>query len=173
MNRIRSIPLKVALLAALFLVCATNMAGAQKSAHPSSHAAQEQDAGATQDQISGMYTFLREGEFVQITVESGKLTGFVSRYGDMESDRGVFLDQFFTKAALKGNALSFTTKSVHGTWFEFSGHIHRGDAPSKDKEGYWVITGTLKQFSSDESGGVAGKSREVVFKSFPDLDEGQ
>lgn len=171
MNGILSIPLKIVLLPALFLPCVTNPAIAQKSTHSSSHAAQQQQTSATQDQISGMYTFLREGEFVQITVENGKLSGFVSRYGDLDSDRGVFLDQFFTKAAVKDSALSFTTKSVHGTWFEFSGHIHRGDAPSKDKEGYWIIAGTLKQFSSDETGEIAGKSREVVFKSFPDLDE--
>ena len=41
--------------------------------------------------FSGMYTFLREGELVQITVEAkGQVTGFVSRYGDSESDQGRF-----------------------------------------------------------------------------------
>jgi len=39
-------------------------------------------------EYSGMYSFLRDGEFVQITVEEkGRVTGFVSRYGDLESDR--------------------------------------------------------------------------------------
>lgn len=171
MNKIRSVPLKIALLPAFFLLYTTAPAIAQKSADSSPHVAQEHHPGAAQEQISGMYTFLREGEFVQITVEDGKLSGFISRYGDLDSDRGVFLDQFFTKTALKGDALSFTTKSVHGTWFEFSGHIHRGEATSKDKEGYWVIAGTLKQFSTDDDGSVAGKSREVTFKSFPDLDQ--
>jgi len=173
MNKVRSVPSKIALLTALFLLCTTALAIAQKSADSSSHVAQEHQADAAREQISGMYTFLREGEFVQITVENGKLSGFVSRYGDLDSDRGVFLDQFFTRTALKGDALSFTTKSVHGTWFEFSGHIHRGDATSKDREGYWVIAGTLKQFSTDDAGSVSGKSREVAFKSFPDLDNGQ
>jgi hypothetical protein len=169
MNRIRSIPWKIALLPAFFLLCTATVANAQKSTHSASRVAQ-QDTSLAQNPISGMYTFLREGEFVQITVDNGKLSGFISRYGELDSDRGVFLDQFFTKAELKGNALSFTTKPVHGTWFEFSGRIHRGDAQSKDKEGYWVITGTLKQFSSDENGEVAAKSRDVAFKSFPDLD---
>ena len=45
---------------------------------------------------SGMYSFLQEGEFVQLTIEDdGRVTGFISRYGDSESDRGAFLDQFF------------------------------------------------------------------------------
>src|SRR5437899_1296583 len=48
------------------------------------------------EDYSGMYAFLQDGEFVQVTVEdAGRVTGFVSRYGDLESDRGAFLDQFF------------------------------------------------------------------------------
>src|SRR6266576_2388513 len=44
------------------------------------------------EDYSGMYAFLQDGEFVQVTVEdAGRLTGFVSRYGDLESDRGAFL----------------------------------------------------------------------------------
>src|SRR5690348_5863648 len=62
---------------------------------------------------SGMYSFLREGEFVQLTVEQGELSGFVSRMGDLDSDRGVFLDQFFDKGKIKGNQVSFVTKPVH------------------------------------------------------------
>lgn len=155
----------------LFFLCSTNLADAQRSVRSSSPDVPNQPASAAQDQVSGMYSFLREGEFVQITVENGKLSGFVSRFGDHQSDQGVFLDQFFTKATLKGDALAFTTKSVHGTWFEFAGRIRRGEAPSKQKEGYWQITGTLKQLSEDETGQVSEKSREVVFKSFPDLDE--
>ena len=35
---------------------------------------------------SGMYSFLQDGEFVQLTVEDkGNVTGFISRYGDLES----------------------------------------------------------------------------------------
>ena len=126
------------------------------------------------DEISGMYTFLREGEFVQITVEDGKLSGFVSRFGDRESDRDAFLDQFFSKASLEGRKISFTTKPVHGTWFEFTGQVSRGEAKTPDKEGYWIISGTLKQFDEDESKKVSSKSREATFKSLPqDIDANQ
>jgi hypothetical protein len=114
-----------------------------------------------------MYTFLREGEFVQITVEEGTLSGFVSRYGDGDSDKDAFLDQFFTKASLEGKKISFTTKSVHGTWFEFNGTVARGEAKSRDKEGFWVIRGQLKKFSQDENKHVDVKSRELTLKSFP------
>jgi len=51
---------------------------------------------------------------VQLTVEDkGNVTGFISRYGDLESDRGEFLDLFFKSGKLDGQSLSFTTQTVH------------------------------------------------------------
>src|SRR5882672_8433569 len=64
---------------------------------------------------SGMYAFLREGEFVQVTVEEeGRVTGFISRFGDSGSDSGEILDQFFKSGKLDGKGLTFTTNVVHG-----------------------------------------------------------
>jgi hypothetical protein len=61
-------------------------------------------------EYSGMYSFLRDGEFVQVTIEDqGRVSGFVSRYGDLDSDRGAFLDHFFKQGKLDGNKLTFTT----------------------------------------------------------------
>src|SRR5215469_15707527 len=57
--------------------------------------AQTPPAQLTED-YSGMYSFLKDGEFVQITIEDkGKVSGFISRFGDTESDRGLFMNQFF------------------------------------------------------------------------------
>lgn len=155
--------------AAVALVAAAD--GQSRSKNAPAPASQKAAFG---DQISGMYTFLREGEFVQITVEEGKLTGFVSRYGERESDKDAFLDQFFSKGSLEGNKISFTTKPVHGTWFEFNGQVSRGDAKTPDAEGYWIIRGTLKQYDEDDAKHVSAKSREITFKSFPqDVEEGQ
>ena len=50
------------------------------------------------EDISGMYSFLKEGEFLQITLEKDAVTGYISRMGETDSDGGVFLDQFFAKA---------------------------------------------------------------------------
>ncbi|HEX4664017.1 MAG TPA: hypothetical protein VH196_06465 [Terriglobales bacterium] len=162
----------MALTAAMFSAClgfATQDAGKHK-AKPRARSALENQAA--NDEISGMYTFLREGEFVQITVEDGSLSGFVSRYGDRDSDRDAFLDQFFSKASLTGKKISFVTKPVHGTWFEFAGEVSRGEAKSPDKEGYRIIRGTLKEYDEDDSKHVSAKSREVTFKSFPQDVEG-
>jgi hypothetical protein len=117
---------------------------------------------------SGMYTFLQEGEFVQVTVEDeGRVTGFVSRYGDLESDKGAFLDQFFKHGKLEGKKLSFTTETVHGVWFEFKGTVERGAGKNVGDEAYYVLKGTLTQNSTDANKKTSSKSREVEFQSFP------
>lgn len=120
------------------------------------------------EDYSGMYAFLQDGEFVQVTVEdAGRVSGFVSRYGDLESDRGAFLDQFFKKAKLDGKKLSFTTDTVHGVWYEFKGTVERGEGKNVGDEAYYVLKGTLLQYTTDANKKTLAKSREVWFKSFP------
>jgi hypothetical protein len=118
---------------------------------------------------SGMYSFLKEGEFVQVTVEdAGRVTGFVSRYGDLDSDKGAFLDQFFKTGKLDGNALTFTTEVVHGTTYEFKGTIERGEGKKIGDEAYYVIKGTLSETVTDANKKTSSKSQAVTFKSFPE-----
>ncbi len=117
---------------------------------------------------SGMYSFLKDGEFVQVTVEDdGRLTGFVSRYGEVENDKGRFLDQFFRSGKLEGNKLNFATEAVHGMWFGFTGTVERGDGKNPGDESYYVLRGTLTDNTSDAEKKVTTHSREVVFKMFP------
>ena len=119
-------------------------------------------------EYSGMYSFLRDGEFVQVTVEDqGRVTGFVSRYGDLESDRGAFLDHFFKQGKLDGNKLTFATETVHGLWFEFRGTVERGEGKKAGDEAYYVLKGTLTENSTDDSKKTSSRSREVALKSFP------
>lgn len=119
-------------------------------------------------EYSGMYNFLREGEFVQLTVEDqGHVTGFVSRFGDSESDRGAFLDHFFKQGKLDGHNLAFTTQTVHGVWFEFHGTVERGEGKKTGDEAYYVLKGTLTENATDEAKKTTSRSREVALKSFP------
>lgn len=119
-------------------------------------------------EYSGMYSFLRDGEFVQVTVEDqGHVTGFISRYGESESDRGAFLDHFFKHGKLDGNKLAFTTETVHGVWFEFRGSVERGEGKKAGDEAYYVLKGTLTEYATDEAKKTTSRSREVALKSFP------
>lgn len=145
----------LALLLLIGSACVAQTASSAKSA-------------ATGDDISGMYNFQQEGEFVQINVEEGsRVTGFISRYGDSAGDKGEFLDHTFSKGELKGNHIRFTTRTVHGVYFEFDGTVVRGDAKDVSAEGFHVLRGKLTEYTEDENKKMTAKSREVALKSFP------
>jgi hypothetical protein len=156
---------------ALVVGCVAEL-GAQ-DAKPSGDAGAKSGPAAAPDAkigqaYSGMYTFLKEGEFVQVTVEdTGHVTGFVSRFGDGESDQGAFLDQFFKSGKLERNKLSFTTEIVHGVAFDFKGTVERGEGKNPGDEAYFVLKGTLTENASDVNKKVTSHAREVVFKMFP------
>jgi len=118
--------------------------------------------------VSGLYSFVKSGDTVQINVEpDGSVSGYVSRVADGESDRGQLIDMMFAKASLRDGGLEFTTKKVHGTWFQFKGRVERGRGKTKDEEGYFVIRGTLTSVREDVNGHPTPLSSEVEFKSFP------
>ena len=115
-----------------------------------------------------MYSFLKEGEFVQVNLESqGKVSGFISRYGDLDSDRGTFLEHFFKDGSLASSQIQFTTERVHGVWFDFKGTVGRGAGKTPNDEGYYELKGTLTEYSTDANQNVSSRAREATFKSFP------
>ncbi len=130
-------------------------------------AQQTGNSSAAMNDISGTYTFLREGEFVQLTVEDGKLSGYISRFGESDSDKDQFIDQFFDKTSLDGSRLSFNTKTVHGVWYDFTGVITTASGKKPSEEGYHVIRGKLIQHTTDAKGSDKAMQRQVEFKSFP------
>lgn len=140
----------------------------QDSAAKPASKAENASADKSAPACSGMYSFLKDGEFLQITVEDGgTVTGYVSRFGDGESDKGAFLDQFFKNGKLDGNKLSFTTEIVHGVSFDFRGSVDRGEGKNPGDEAYFVIKGTLTENVSDTDKKVTSHSRDVLFKLFP------
>jgi hypothetical protein len=144
----------------------TSRAAAQNKPDASSAAPQKDTKAAPS--YSGMYAFLKEGEFVQITVEDdGRVTGFISRYGDADSDKGTFLDQYFKTGKLDGNQLNFSTQIVHGVSFDFKGTIERGEGKNPGDEAYFVLKGSLTENSSDANKKVTSHSQDVALKMFP------
>jgi hypothetical protein len=137
-------------------------ASAAQDSKPAGGAAQETR------QYSGMYSFLKEGEFVQITVEdNGQVTGFISRYGDGVNDKETFLDQFFKSGKIEGNKLTFSTKIVHGVSYDFAGSVERGDGKTPADEGYYVLKGTLTENETDANKKVTSKPQDVALKMIP------
>jgi hypothetical protein len=139
-----------------------------KTAGTAAPSAQNESAQDKIRQYSGMYSFLKEGEFVQLTVEDdGRVTGFISRYGDAESDKETFLDQFFKSGKIDGSKLTFSTKFVHRVSFDFAGSVEHGDGKTPADEGYYVLKGTLTENETDANKKVTSKSQDVVFRMFP------
>jgi hypothetical protein len=127
-----------------------------------------QTAVSTPNDYSGMYSFLKDGEFVQITIEDkGSVSGFISRFGDSESDRGTFINQFFKSGKSEGNKLNFTTESVHGVGFTFEGSFGQGPGKKPDEEAYYLLRGSLTRFVTDAENKVTSQITQVEFKSFP------
>lgn len=117
---------------------------------------------------SGMYSFLKDGEFMQITLEEkGKVSGFISRYGDSETDKGTFLDQFIKSGNSNGKQVSFTTESVHGVVYAFEGTFDRGPGKTTQDEGYFILRGTLTRNVVSTDGKNTTQTRQVEFRSFP------
>jgi hypothetical protein len=91
---------------------------------------------------SGEYV-LGNNAIIDIELEPDRLSGFLTRQGDHESDEGASLTFFFTTGRLSGQHLSFTTRQVHGVWFSFEGTIVRGSAQSRTQQGYYLLQGQL------------------------------
>jgi hypothetical protein len=149
----------------VFVLAAALGASGQSSPPSSSKPASKSSVAGPAEDISGMYSFVNNGEFMQINMEGNSVSGYVSRMGDLESDRGTFLDQFFDKASIQDHDVSFTTKVLHGEWFEFKGRFERGRVKTKAEEGYYILRGTLTEFNGGEDEkNPASNAHQVEFK---------
>jgi hypothetical protein len=117
--------------------------------------------------VSGTYSFLREGELIELNLQEGQVIGDVQRFGATDADRGILLTHFFDKATLAKTRLEFTTTTVHGLYYQFTGSIERGEGKTRADEDYYRIVGTLTEYAGDASKKVSARKREVTFKSAP------
>jgi hypothetical protein len=117
---------------------------------------------------SGRYSFLQDGEDVQLNQTGTHVDGYITRFGSTDADEGTVLEQTFAKATLEGDKLSFTTKPIHATWYEFTGTIGRGPAKTRAEDGYYQIVGTLTEHTQKNGKDIASRTRQVTFKLFAD-----
>lgn len=148
------------------LLCLAGVAMAQAgSSAPAKPAATA--PAATVGDFSGTYTFLRDGEDLQINVQDGKLDGFISRFEESDPDKILLLQHLFKKASLTADEVSFTTETIHGVWFEFKGKVRRGQGKTPSDEGYYVLEGTITRYETSVEKKTSAKSREAQFRSHP------
>lgn len=109
------------------------------------------------EEASGEYVLDGHGSVVQITIEHGRLSGYVTK---MEGRTALTL--FFDRSAVNGNRVSFTTKTVHGLWYSFRGRVVRGEAAQPSASGFYRLTGELKT-----GRGGTSETERVNLKSTP------
>ena len=114
---------------------------------------------------SGEFLLDESGSVIQITLESGKISGYVTRMGDEQSDRDTPLTLFFAQTTARGSHLSFATRKVHGVWYSFDGAIVRGDPKTtRDEDGYYLLRG---QWTAHNDTRRSQSVQTVSFKSTP------
>jgi hypothetical protein len=64
-------------------------------------------------EASGEYS-MGSGGMVDVELQPDRLSGFITRSGDRESDEGTPLTFFFATSRLAGQQLAFNTRQVHG-----------------------------------------------------------
>jgi hypothetical protein len=97
------------------------------------------------EDASGEYMLGHPGELVQITLQFGELSGYISRQGDGDSDSGTPLTFFFEQTSLRGQELSFTTRQIHGVWYSFQGTIAHGPGKTHAEAGYYLLIGEMTE----------------------------
>lgn len=114
------------------------------------------------DEASGEYLLGQPGEVIEIILEpQGRLTGYISVFGNRDSDRGTPLTFLFHHTSVAGEQFSFETATVHGVWYSFSGSIRKGEVQSRAEEGFYRLTGTMEEH--DTAAGTVQK-RNVDLK---------
>lgn len=104
---------------------------------------------------SGEYELDGKGSIIQITIEHGRLNGYITK---MDHDTALTL--FFDHTTVDGNRLSFETKTVHGLHYSFRGTIVRGQAKARSMNGYYRLLGdfTTHYSTGDQTERISLKS---------------
>ena len=114
---------------------------------------------------SGEYLLDESGAVVQITLDAGKITGYVTQMGDERSDKDTPLTFFFDQCNVQGHQISFTTRKVHGTWYAFEGTIVRGEPKiTRDEDGYYRLNGSWTTHNDVRS---SQSKEQISLKSTP------
>ncbi|MFZ0663412.1 MAG: hypothetical protein WAM66_12020 [Acidobacteriaceae bacterium] len=135
----------------LLIACLLLMATAFAQSGPALHSRRNDGPGAQTyavkgistlpENASGEYELDGQGSVIQITIEHGRLRGYVTKM-----DHETALTLFFERTTIDRDRLSFRTKTVHGLRYSFQGTIVRGDAESLSRSGFYRLVGELTSY---------------------------
>lgn len=127
----------------------------QNASPPPAHSAK--GFSTLPDTASGEYEIDEDGSVVQITIERNRLSGYVTKM-----DHNTALTLLFDSTSIGGSRISFTTKTVHGVRYSFTGTVVRGDAADRSQSGFYRLVGDWVTYHDAER-----MTKRVSLKSTP------
>ena len=107
----------------------------------------------------GEYQFGETGEVIELYVEDHALRGYLLKRSEREHSASTPLTYDFISGSAANNAVSFTTRTLHGEFYSFTGSVVRGAATSPATLGYYLLRGQLVLHA-----GAAVETRNVVLE---------
>lgn len=95
------------------------------------------------EDAAGFYQFHDKAQGVQIVSHGGEISGYLLKLGKGLSDKGLMLGYYFSDVAEERGQFWFTTRQVHGIWYEFEGQIVPRRGLNQPGNNDYVLEGTL------------------------------
>lgn len=95
------------------------------------------------EDAAGFYRFRDRQQGIQIVSRGGEVSGYLLKFGEGETDKGLVLGYEFAQVAGYREQLWFTTRQVHGIWYGFEGQLVPQAGLSQFSTGYYVLEGAL------------------------------
>ncbi len=91
----------------------------------------------------GEYQFGETGEVIELYVEEHALRGYLLKRSEAGHAASAPLTYDFAAGDAVAGTVHFTTRTVHGEFYSFSGSLGRGRATSPSVLGYYLLRGQL------------------------------
>ena len=100
----------------------------------------------------GRYPWDKHGGTITVYFENGQLHGYMSEHPDPDPHAAPLTLPFAATRA-NGSALQWTTRTVHGVSYSFTGHLLRGPAEkANEPAGPWLLLGSLTTHGGQADG---------------------
>jgi hypothetical protein len=110
---------------------------------PSAPVLLQSNAARLPQDATGFYRFRDRSQGIQIATHEGRVSGFVLKFAEGKSDKGLVVGYFFGNVTADHERLSFTTQEVHGVWYAFDGKLVFGSRLNPLQPGYYILEGKL------------------------------
>jgi hypothetical protein len=106
------------------------------------------------DGADGEYRWRESGEVIELYVEDGRLSGYLTRRSERGQAGSAPLTFALAEGQVRGVEVHFTTRTLHGESYEFKGRLEQNLRPEPG-EGPWRLAGQLTERPSGTAGEIS------------------